>query len=444
MQLIDGIRIDKNSRVAFVGAGGKSTSMFRLAQQYQGKCILSTSTHLALAQVKLADQHIIVGNIADLDQLHNDLPDGITLISGPKWRNDRVGALSDEIFQELDQLAAKHQVPILIEADGSRRLPLKSPGNHEPAIPPIVNTVVVLVGFSGLGMPLNEKNVHRPELFSKRTGLEMGELIEKKHLLDLVLHPEGGLKNIKEGMKKVLFLNQADTNSLVTIASSMSPAILKKYDQVVVGSLNKMNDEIHIRHHRVAGIVLAAGGSERLGEPKQLLDWKGTPFIRAVVMKAIAAGLDQVVVVTGAFSEKTSKAVQGLPVKIIHNENWSEGQSTSVKKGIESLDQNIGAAVFLLVDQPQVSSTLIKKLIETYSISKEPIIGTLVDGQRGNPVLFDRSTFADLGNIQGDKGGRQIFSKYPVRWMPWLDQIMALDVDNPGDYEKLLNFKEQK
>jgi molybdenum cofactor cytidylyltransferase len=245
-------------------------------------------------------------------------------------------------------------------------------------------------------------------------------------------------------MKKVLFLNQADTNSLVTIASSMSPAILKKYDQVVVGSLNKMNDEIHIRHHRVAGIVLAAGGSERLGEPKQLLDWKGTPFIRAVVMKAIAAGLDQVVVVTGAFSEKTSKAVQGLPVKIIHNENWSEGQSTSVKKGIESLDQNIGAAVFLLVDQPQVSSTLIKKLIETYSISKEPIIGTLVDGQRGNPVLFDRSTFADLGNIQGDKGGRQIFSKYPVRWMPWLDQIMALDVDNPGDYEKLLNFKEQK
>ncbi len=443
MRLIDGIHITKDSRVAFVGAGGKSTSMFRLAQQYKGSCIVSTSTHLALAQTKLADQHIIVNNMGDLKSLEKEIPQGITLVTGPKWRNDRVGALSDELFQELDKVASAHKVPILIEADGSRRLPLKAPDAHEPAIPSIINTVVVVLGLGGLGQILNEETVHRPEIFSIRTGLEMGEVIEQEHLLKLLLHPEGGLKKIKEGVRKVLFLNQADTESMVTKARAMIPELLTRYDEVIIGSLNSLNNEVHIKQHKVAGIILAAGSSERLGEPKQLLEWKGKPFIRAVALNAIEAGLDPVIIVTGAFSEKTSASVQDLPVKILYNENWMEGQSTSVKIGLKGLEKNSGAAVFLLVDQPQISPTLIRKLVETHSISTEAIIATLVDGQRGNPVLFDNRTFEDLGKIHGDKGGRQIFSKYTVHWMPWLDPIAALDVDKPGDYQKLLKFKDE-
>lgn len=441
MKLIDGIRITNESRIAFVGAGGKSTCMFRLAHQWQGNCIVSTSTHLAVSQTKFADHHIIIQKISDLDALGERLPQGITLLTGPLLDNQRVDGLTDEMFTKVAYLADKHQVPLLIEADGSRRLPLKAPATHEPAIPPNINTVVVVAGLRGLGKILGKTYVHRPELFSERAELEIGEEIEVSHILKLLKHPEGGLKNIDDGIQKIILLNQSDTSQLVIIASKMAKDLLEKYDEVVVSCLNKQNDEVIAKYQRVAGIILAAGGSERLGEPKQLLDWEGKPFIRTVTLNAIVAGLDPIIVVTGAAQEEVTEAVKDLDITLVNNIHWREGQSASLKVGLNKLSPRIGGVVFMLVDQPQIPVTLIKKIMETYTISKEAIIATLVDGRRGNPVLFDKRTFTELAEINGDKGGRQIFSKYAVHWVPWVDSIVGLDVDTMDDYHRLLNYK---
>jgi molybdenum cofactor cytidylyltransferase len=99
--------------------------------------------------------------------------------------------------------------------------------------------------------------------------------------------------------------------------------------------------------------------------------------------------------------------------------------------------EEVGAAIFLLADQPQVPPTILRALVERHSLDLSPIVAPLVLGQRANPVLFDRLTFPDLISLTGDVGGRAIFNKYPVTWLPWHDESLLVDVDLPGDLEKL-------
>ena len=94
---------------------------------------------------------------------------------------------------------------------------------------------------------------------------------------------------------------------------------------------------------------------------------------------------------------------------------------------------------FLLADQPQIEPSVIRALIEYHAAELCPIIAPLVMmGQRTNPVLFDCTTFPDLMDLQGDVGGRAIFSRHYVEYMPWHDDRLLLDVDKPEDYQRLI------
>jgi molybdenum cofactor cytidylyltransferase len=127
-------------------------------------------------------------------------------------------------------------------------------------------------------------------------------------------------------------------------------------------------------------------------------------------------------------------------VELVHNPDWGEGQSASLRAGLRALNTEAGAAVFLLADQPQVSAGLIAGLIEAHAAGLPPVVAPLVDGQRANPTLFDRRTFPDLMALQGDVGGRALFSKYEITWVPWYDPSLLLDVDTMEDYQKLLEL----
>ncbi len=331
------------------------------------------------------------------------------------------------------------RIPLLIEADGSRQRPLKAPAAYEPVIPAWVDTVVVLAGLSGLGKPLTAEWVHRPERFSELAGLPAGQNIPAEALVRVLSHPSGGLQGLPPGARRIILLNQADTPELQAAAQKLASELLTAYQAVLIASLAFPEPtSIHAVHEPVAGVILAGGAARRFGQPKQTLPWHGQALVWYAARTALRAGLAPVVVVTGYAAGQVQEALAGLPVELVHNPDWAAGQSTSVITGVRRLPSQVGSAVFLLADQPRVPVGLVRSLVETHAAACSPIVAPLVQGQRANPVLFDRRTFPDLLSLTGDVGGRAVFSRYPVDWLPWNDTGVLFDVDTPKDYQALL------
>lgn len=416
-------------------------AMFRLAEQLSGPVVLTTTTHLGIEQTRLASRHYVVTDHEALAEFLPALTDPAiktTLITGPQTEDGRVGGIGRDILESLRAWCNRNQRHLLVEADGSRGLPLKAPAAHEPAIPPWIENVVVLAGMQGLDHPLGPETVHRPERFGGLAGISEGDTVTADALARVLLASQGGLKNIPVNAGKYCLLNQADSPELQAQAGKIAAKLIGQFRVAMVGSLSNAGNEIQACFKPVAGIILAAGGSTRYGQSKPLLEWNGKPFVRHVAQTALDGGLAPVIVITGYEGEAVSRAVAGMNVKCIHNSEWSGGQAGSVKLGIRSLPELTGGAIFFLADQPQVKSTLIQAELELSRQSLAPVIAPMVDGRRTNPVLFDRVTFSAFDSISGDAGGRQLFSQFPVKWLEWSDTNLLLDVDTPDDYQKLL------
>ena len=420
--------------IAFVGAGGKTAAAFALARESPTPVFVTSTTHFGAWQTELADRHVIANSRADLRSLEDV---GVTIITGPFGPDERLQPVAPDVLLGLRAESISRGRPLLVEADGARQKPLKAPADNEPPIPDFVAMVVVVAGMSGLGKPLSAELVHRPEIFASLSGLQVGQTISAEALATVLAHRQGGLKNIPLRARRSVLLNQADTPELQSEVNGLARALLKDFDSVVVGSLQA--HAIHAVHESCAGVILAAGEASRFGQPKQLLDWRGRPFIQAVAESAMEAGLSPVIVVTGAAADSVESAVEGLPVIIARNPHWQDGQASSIQAGIAAVPTAAGAAMFLLSDQPQVTPQVIRALGEAHAAGLPPIVVPMIrDERRGTPVLFDRSTFADLLALRGDVGGRGIFSKHRVHYLPWHDGRLLLDVDTPEDYRRLI------
>lgn len=456
-------------RLALVGAGGKTSALFRLARELLAKkgpaggraaggaetVLVSASTHMGRNQLKGGDHHFIVESPADVAAFGRSLPPGVVVFTGPPAAEERMAGLTERALDSLLALAAERNLALLLEADGSRQRPLKAPAAHEPPIPPWVDGVVVVAGLSGLGRPLGPEWVHRPERFADLAGLPSGTPVTPDALARVLLSPAGGRKNIPPGARASVLLNQAGRPEQEALSRRLAGLLLPAYASIIVANLQRVEDippdaagdssghaqrnagPVIAVHERVAGVVLAAGASERLGRPKQLLVWQGEPLVRRVARTALTAGLDPVVVVTGAYSQEVAVALDGLAVEIVINPAWEEGQSTSLAAGVRALPPETGAVLFLLADQPQVPPPLIRSLVELHAGSLAPLVAPEADGRRANPVLFDRQTFPELLQVSGDQGGRALFARYPILRLPWHDPNLLLDVDTEADWERL-------
>jgi molybdenum cofactor cytidylyltransferase len=456
MDLRRALRISPGWKIAFTGSGGKTSAMFTLARQLPPPVLLTATTHLGHDQLVRADRAFTVRSPADLpaDDIFNQ-PE-VLLFVGPEANGWRTSGISPETYLALAEKASQTGATLLIEADGSRQLPLKAPAVHEPAIPPGVDAVVVSAGLQGYGRPLDENWVHRPELFADIAELMPGEEINQKALARVLAHPQGGLKGIAGGITRCLLLNQADTPELQAMGAALAYTLRTSFDRIVVAALApgampgsrtgsdvappEASPGVYASICRTAAVILAAGGSVRYGQPKQLLEWRGMPFLRAVALSALNAGLETIVV-TGSRADEVSKTVADLPITIINNPDWQSGQSTSIAVGLGGLDKGVGAVVFLQADKPQVDSSLLRALQQTYFSNGDAILAPMVAGERTSPVLLDRETFKDLLALKGDVGGRAIFSKYRVSYLPWNDEALLIDVDRPQNYQNLLEFE---
>jgi molybdenum cofactor cytidylyltransferase len=439
LSLAQALRVSTSPCIAFIGSGGKTTAMFQLARELSQPVIVTTTSHLGLWQTGLADIHITTEMPGPLEELEHGLQ-GVILITGGN-DGERTRPIHPDLLNWLQQFCGYHAIPLLIEADGSREKPLKAWAEHEPPIPSFVELVVQVVGLRGVARPLIDQYVHRAEIFARLSGLNLGDSVTPNSLVKVLTHPEGAARKIPARARKVALLNQADTPELQSLAQGLSQPLMVAYDSVISASLKQ--EEIFAVYEPVAGIVLAAGESTRYGQPKQLLDWKGEPFVRAVTKTALLSGLSPVVVVTGANAERVESAVDGLHAILVRNEDWKTGQASSIRAGIEYLVQPsspaTGGAIFLLADQPQLTGSVIRALLEQHAVGLYPIVAPMVIDRRANPVLFDRATFPDLLTLEGDVGGRAVFHKHHVEYLPWHDDRLLLDVDTPEMYQRLIS-----
>jgi molybdenum cofactor cytidylyltransferase len=187
----------------------------------------------------------------------------------------------------------------------------------------------------------------------------------------------------------------------------------------------------------IAAIVLAAGASTRMGRQKLTLPMAGgRPLVRLAVEQVLAAGLDEVVVVVGGDAEAVAAALATLPVRVVVNPRYAEGQSTSLRTGLDALRPGTDAAVVALGDQPLPDPDVIRRLVAAFRTTGRPIAVPVYRDGRGNPVLFGATLFGELRGVTGDQGGRGVIARDPARVVEVpVDMAMPADIDTPQDYE---------
>lgn len=191
----------------------------------------------------------------------------------------------------------------------------------------------------------------------------------------------------------------------------------------------------------VSAVLLAAGGSERFGGevPKQLAELRGEPLVRRAARTALAAGFAEVLAVTGHRAEEVEAALHDLDLTVVHNPDWAEGQSTSVKAGLARVDPSSRAALFLPCDQPLLTAQVLDRILSVYRATRGPIVLPVHGRRRGAPVLFDRALFGELMQITGDTGGRQVVERHPddVVEVALESEAPLVDLDTVDDLEGL-------
>ena len=185
---------------------------------------------------------------------------------------------------------------------------------------------------------------------------------------------------------------------------------------------------------RCGAVVLAAGGSSRLGRPKQLLTLEGESLLHRVARMAVDAGFSPVVVVLGAVDEPCRRALEGLPVDVVKNARWVEGLGSSVAAGIGAVTQCDGA-LLLPCDQPGLTVAALRRLADAFTGSG--IVASRYAGTTGTPVLFSSAHFTRLRALTGDIGAKSLLRQF-AREVTEIDMPEAqLDIDSEVDWQRV-------
>lgn len=188
----------------------------------------------------------------------------------------------------------------------------------------------------------------------------------------------------------------------------------------------------------VVAVVLAAGDSTRLGQPKQLAPIAGRPALAYTLDALRASFVEGIVLVLGHRADEIERALDLDGIEIVRNEAYAEGQSTSVRAGIKALGEHVGAALMVVGDQPMVSPSVVDAIVAAYQQTGGPSIVPVYEGAWGNPVLLARAMWPLLENLKGDTGARPILRKH-------MDMVLELpvpgpapdDIDTPDDYARV-------
>jgi molybdenum cofactor cytidylyltransferase len=451
MQLVDGFRLAMQvgapDVVAFVGGGGKSSTAFRLAHETVGhgrRAIVTSSTQMGENEARSAPVMVEAGDGSlPWDRLMAALDaHGWCTLVGPPRREKRAGIAPQQIDLLAAQAATLRLSLVTVEADGSRKLPVKAPADHEPVIPACATLVVPVVGIDAVGRTLSEDAVHRPERIRAALGLPpsaVGRLTPRR-IVRLLLHPQGGDKGRLPTARRTVLINKVERPEELAAARLMARMLAASGAASLIGAVGRVDrPPVVERWAPAAVVVLAAGQAQRMGAAKQLLTVDGMPLVERALRTALASAAQQVVLVIGAHGDQVAAAaapfVAAHPhVTMVHNPLWAAGQATSMHAGLAALSAAVEGAVFMPVDQPFLPPALLRRMIRAWR-QGAPLVAPQADGAlRGAPALFDRSLWSELRAITGDVGGRAVLQRHAaqVETVAVAADLLR-DLDTPDD-----------
>jgi len=189
---------------------------------------------------------------------------------------------------------------------------------------------------------------------------------------------------------------------------------------------------------KVHGVILAAGRSSRMGQPKQLLTYQGRTFLQHAVDCAQKADLDRVVLVLGHQADTVLEETDVRGVEVVINREYGLGQSTSVIKGLEAAGECDGV-LFQLGDQPLMKAGVLNSIIACFRKENPGAVVPVYQGTRGNPALLGKGFFDRIRTLRGDTGPRRILRDDPdrVRLLSVEDEGIVRDIDTPEEWARL-------
>ena len=230
MRLDEALAVSPGEVVAFVGGGGKTAAMFRLAREIVargGRALTTTTTHIFAAQIAQAPAHVIAAdatreNVAAALAAHRH----VLVVGDTDAESGRAGGVSLDLFSRLR--AWFPDVCLLNEADGSRMRPFKAPAAHEPVIPVETTLVVPVVGADVFGKTLDDDHVHRPELVRALSGASLGTPITPEIVARVLVHGEGGRKGVPPGARIVVVINKVERLPERALAHETAERLLRE------------------------------------------------------------------------------------------------------------------------------------------------------------------------------------------------------------------------
>lgn len=444
MKLAQALDIQRGDVVAFVGAGGKTTAMFRLADELVAegwRVVTTTTTRIAQEELNRAPQRIGVGHSMKLPpSLSEQIEQHRHVFVFARLEQDsKVRGVSQAWFDE-NLTAASGIDALLVEADGSRRLPMKAPLPHEPVIPASATVVVPVVGMDALGQPLAEETVYGADAIEKVIGYPAGQPVTPRLIAAVLLHPRLGLKHVPRRARIAPLLNKVNDGALPD-ARQVADYLLTdiNVERALVGAVQEA-DPIREARRRVGAVILAAGESKRMGEPKLLMPWgENSTVIRQVCQQVAACGLYEVVLVAGRWGDAIREQVTGLPVRVVINENYAQGEMlSSLKAGLASIWHSSDACLVVLGDQPLIEQTVTRSVVEAYFTGRGRIVAPSYGNRRGHPILIGRAFWESIIAMPPDSAPRDLIRLHEdeVHHLVVDTDSVLRDIDTPEDYRR--------
>ena len=465
--LPEAFEIRRKDVVAFVGGGGKTTAMFRLADALAAEgwhVITTTTTHIGREESSLAPHHYwfdrspsgIGEMLAALRTHRHILVTGPLVEGGSRW-----GGVSAEW---VAQAAASPQVDaVLVEADGARDLPFKAPAAHEPVIPPATTLLVPVVGVDAVGQAIQDI-AHRPALVCALCGLEPEDELTAEAIATVLAHPMGGLKGRPPAARVRVLVNKVGRRAELASARQIAQKLLLPHyrgetDQalparerdgrgenisaVIIGAVGTC-DPIREVRRRVAAVVAAAGRSSRMGgeTAKQLLPWAESTVIGRVLETLAQCPISPLLVVTGHCAEKVRQELAETGIQTIFNPDYRTGEMlSSIQVGVDALGSAVSGCLVVLADQPWLQAEIVESLLDAYASSPAGIVAPVFQGRRGHPVLIDRRHWAELLALEPGLAPRHLLQRHPVDTHLVLvesDSVIR-DMDTLDEYHQALD-----